>query len=56
MICPKCKKGTILKGKSAFGCSEFKNGCNYIYTFENVRKKAGEKEMSKALVYEILSS
>jgi DNA topoisomerase III len=27
--CPKCKKGTILKGKSAYGCSEFKNNCDF---------------------------
>ena len=56
MICPKCKKGTILKGKSAFGCSEFIKGCDYIYSFEDVRTKAQGKEMSKELVYEILSS
>ena len=28
-ICPKCGKGTLLKGKTAFGCSEWKNGCDY---------------------------
>ena len=28
-ICPLCRKGTILKGKTAYGCSEWKNGCAY---------------------------
>lgn len=28
-ICPLCGKGTILKGKTAYGCSEWKAGCNY---------------------------
>lgn len=28
-ICPKCKKGKILKGKTAYGCSEWKSGCNF---------------------------
>lgn len=27
IICPKCGKGHILKGKTAYGCSEFKTGC-----------------------------
>jgi DNA topoisomerase-3 len=28
-ICPLCGKGHILKGKTAYGCSEWKTGCNY---------------------------
>lgn len=27
--CPLCGKGTIIKGKTAYGCSEWKNGCPY---------------------------
>ena len=27
--CPVCGKGTIIKGKAAYGCSEWKNGCGY---------------------------
>ena len=34
-ICPKCKKGKIIKGKSAFGCSEWKNGCNFRTAFDS---------------------
>ena len=33
-ICPKCGKGTILKGRTAFGCSEWKNGCDYRKAFD----------------------
>ena len=32
--CPLCGKGYIIKGKTAFGCSEWKNGCTYRYIFE----------------------
>ena len=32
--CPICGKGHIIKGKTAFGCSEWKNGCTYRLTFE----------------------
>lgn len=33
-ICPLCGKGKILKGHSAYGCSEWKNGCAYRQAFE----------------------
>ena len=31
--CPLCGKGTILKGKTAYGCSEWKNGCMFRKPF-----------------------
>jgi DNA topoisomerase-3 len=31
--CPKCKTGRILKGNSAFGCSNYKVGCDYRVGF-----------------------
>ena len=31
--CPKCKKGKIIKGKSALGCSDWKNGCDLKIPF-----------------------
>jgi DNA topoisomerase-3 len=27
--CPLCGKGTIIKGKTAYGCSEWKSGCEW---------------------------
>jgi DNA topoisomerase-3 len=53
--CPKCKKGTILKGKTAYGCSEYKNGCDFIFSFDEIRKKANRKTLTKELVYKILN-
>ena len=53
--CPKCKKGTILKGKTAYGCSEYKNGCDFIFSFDEVRKIANGKNLTKELVYTILN-
>lgn len=32
--CPVCGKGTIIKGKTAYGCSEWKNGCTYRLSFD----------------------
>lgn len=34
-ICPLCGKGTLLKGKTAYGCSEWKNGCTYRKAFDS---------------------
>ena len=31
--CPLCGKGTIIEGKTAYGCSEWKNGCTYRKPF-----------------------
>ncbi len=33
--CPLCGKGTILKGKTAYGCSEWKNGCTFRKPFDS---------------------
>ena len=34
-ICPLCGKGTIIKGRTAYGCSNWRNGCNYRVDFGN---------------------
>ena len=31
--CPLCGKGQIIKGRTAYGCSEWKNGCTYRVPF-----------------------
>ena len=31
--CPLCGKGTIIKGKTAYGCSEWKSGCTFRKLF-----------------------
>ncbi len=54
MPCPSCNKGYIIKGKSAYGCSNYKEGCDFRFPFETVRNKALGKPMSKELVYKIL--
>lgn len=34
ITCPYCNKGHLLKGKTAYGCSEYRNGCNLRLTFD----------------------
>lgn len=54
LLCPKCKKGKIIKGKTAYGCSEYVNGCDYRYSFDDIRKNAQGKALTKELVLELL--
>ena len=52
--CPKCSQGLILKGKTAYGCSNYKKGCDFVFTFDEIKKKANGKPLTKELVFQIL--
>jgi DNA topoisomerase-3 len=52
--CPKCNKGTIIKGKAAYGCSQYKTGCDFRFSYDSIREKAKGQELTKGLVYKIL--
>ncbi|MEO7977711.1 DNA topoisomerase 3 [Flavobacterium sp.] len=52
--CPKCKNGIILKGKTAYGCGNYKLGCDFKVTFDEVRAKLKDQKPTKELVYAIL--
>jgi DNA topoisomerase III len=45
IVCPICKKGTILKGRAAFGCSEYKTGCSFKILFEQYGKELTDKQI-----------
>ncbi|WP_196887715.1 type IA DNA topoisomerase [Aureivirga sp. CE67] len=48
-ICPKCKKGKVLKGKENYGCSEWKNGCDFRVPFVFFGKKISDTQFKKLL-------
>jgi len=54
--CPKCKKGTLIKGKTAYGCSEWKSGCDFKYLFSEIKAKANNQKLTRELVIKIISS
>ncbi|WP_296637280.1 type IA DNA topoisomerase [Polaribacter sp.] len=54
--CPKCSTGNILKGKTAYGCSNYKSGCNFVFSFDNIKKIANGKPLTKELVIKIISN
>jgi DNA topoisomerase III len=45
ITCPKCKKGIMLKGKTAIGCSEYKSGCAFKVMFEQYGKLLNDKQI-----------
>ncbi|MBP2284468.1 DNA topoisomerase-3 [Flavobacterium sp. CG_23.5] len=53
--CPKCQNGTVIKGKTAYGCSHYKSGCDFKVTFDVVREKLKDQKPTKELVYKILN-
>ena len=48
-ICPKCKKGNILKGNTAYGCSNWKNGCAFRLPFTFMEKKLTAAQIQAVL-------
>ncbi len=55
LMCPKCKKGTVIKGSTAYGCSDYKSGCDFKVTFDAVRAKINGQQPTKKLVHSILN-
>jgi len=49
LSCPKCKQGSILKGKKAFGCSEYKNGCHMLLPFLQFGKVISDNQLSQLI-------
>lgn len=54
LACPKCQKGTVIKGNTAYGCSDYKSGCVFKISFDVVREKLQDQKPTKELVYLIL--
>ncbi|WP_299381806.1 type IA DNA topoisomerase [uncultured Lacinutrix sp.] len=53
-ICPKCNRGAIIKGKTAYGCSAYKEGCDFRFSYDAIREKANGQQLTKDLVFKIL--
>jgi len=48
--CPRCKKGLIIKGKSAWGCAEFRNGCMLRVPFVFMGKGITDSQMEQLIL------
>jgi DNA topoisomerase len=47
--CPLCKKGSVREGTKAYGCTEYKNGCNFTIWKEIASKKLTKKNVEDLL-------
>lgn len=34
MLCPKCRRGYIIRGRTSYGCSAYREGCDYRLPFD----------------------
>ena len=48
-VCPLCKKGSILRGKTAYGCSEYKNGCTFRLDYATYGEGLSDEELVKVI-------
>ena len=44
-VCPICKKGNILRGKTAYGCSEYQNGCTFRLDYATYGEGLSDEEL-----------
>ncbi len=49
IVCPVCGKGHIVKGKTAFGCSEYRNGCQTLFPFTDYPADLTPARLNQAL-------
>lgn len=47
--CPKCQKGQLIKGKSAYGCNLYGKGCDFVLPFKFSDKKISENQYVRLL-------
>ena len=45
IVCPVCGKGHLLKGSTAYGCSEYKNGCSLRLPFDEYPATISPEEL-----------
>ena len=48
-VCPLCGKGTILRGKTDYGCSEYKSGCAFRMDYATYGEGLSEEDLIKAI-------
>ena len=50
LTCPKCKTGEIVKGHTAWGCSNFRGGCKLRIPFELNGKELTDSQVSQLVL------
>jgi DNA topoisomerase-3 len=50
LVCPSCKTGEIVKGNTAWGCSNFRGGCKMRIPFELEGKTLTESQVAQLVL------
>lgn len=48
-LCPVCKQGRIIRGKTAYGCSGYTNGCLFRLPYEKYGEGLSDAELGKLI-------
>lgn len=51
ILCPQCGRGYLLRGRSAYGCAQYRAGCNYRIDYADCSKGLSEKEILKKIYH-----
>jgi DNA topoisomerase-3 len=46
LTCPRCKQGTLVAGKRGWGCSRWREGCEFVIWFEIAGRRITDAELS----------
>ena len=44
MKCPTCKQGSLIKGRTAWGCNRWREGCKFVFSFVNENQQISPQE------------
>ena len=44
-----------MRGKTAYGCSAYKDGCDFRFSFDDIKEKSNGEKLTKELVFKILN-
>ena len=49
VMCPVCKQGHIVKGRTAYGCSRFREGCKMLLPFSEYSAELTPSKLNKEI-------
>ncbi len=49
-VCPKCNKGHLIMGKTAYGCSNWKIGCDYLILLKDIELEFQTRRLNKKII------
>ena len=56
LVCPVCGKGNMIRGRAAFGCNRYREGCRFIIPFEQLRRDFNAEELTGDILEKVYRS